>query len=225
MRPGKVHVLFLPALFLLWGCASKLGYPAKTVGIPTPVTLCSKFPQNGTIQNTMPFMARDIWNELYKKRFTDVMAGIPASDLQRRLNIQFSNNVGKSPRLFAPSSSEVFNIDVDYSKTKDDPKTYSGFDFTQYRDSIPTQYVLALTCEEWGLIAGQTDTTNGPYVSLTMQLIDKDTNMSLWRYHYQWMEPTAKDANELTHSDQFQHIVEKLIERAVNQYFQWLNFG
>jgi hypothetical protein len=224
MRSWKVLFLLLPAVLLLGGCASRIGYPAKTVGIPTPVTLFTKAAPNGSLVNTMSFMARDIWNELYKKHYEEILTRVSGIELRRQLDIGFSNNVAKATELFAPSSTEVFDIPVDYDKARDDKTAYSGFDFSSVKDTIPTQYVLALTLDEWGLIAAQRNDDNGPFVSMTMQLIDKETNMSAWKYHYKFQQQVSKESNDQTDPVRLQHILEKLIEHSVNQYFLWLSF-
>lgn len=224
MRKGKVIFLILITTVLLAGCATRLGYPARTVGIPTPVTLFAKIAPKATITKNLNYLARDIWSALYEKRFQDVLSKISLERLQRRLNVDFSRDAGKATDLFAPSSSEILDIGVDYGKTRSDPLAYSGFDFSQYKETIPTRYILALTIDEWGTIAAQRDLENGPYISLTMQLIDKETNESLWKYSYLFQQPIARDANELTKADALQDIYEHLITRAVDAYFMWLGF-
>ena len=222
MRRGKTVGLIVIALVALAGCASRLGYPGGTVGMPTPVTLFSKVPAQGTITKNMNYLARDLWSSLYEKKFQEVLNKIDPETLQRTLNINFAKRAARATALFAPSSTEVQNIGVDYGKTKSDPKTYSGFDFSQYKDTIPTQLILAFTIDEWGLIAAQRDTDNGPYVSLTMQLVDKDTNESLWKYSYLFQTPMAKDEDKLTRPAEFQDILEHLIAQGVDAYFKWL---
>jgi len=224
MRIGKIGLLLLGSVMALAGCASRLGYPAKTVGIPTPVTLFSHVAANTTLTINMPYMARDIWSSLYEKRFNDVLGGISRERLQRQLNIAFSRNVSKSTDLFAPSSTEVFDLGAESSVAKGDPPAYSGFDFSRIKDTIPTQYVLALTIDEWGHIAAQTDRDNGPFIALTMQLIDKDTNMAAWKYHYVFQQQVDKDANELTTTLHMLDIFEHQIPRSVDQYFNWLGW-
>jgi hypothetical protein len=216
--------LLVAAVLALSGCASKLGYPARTVGIPTPVTLYSHVASKPSLTIDMPFGARDIWSAMYKKKFEDVLANIPIDHLKRQLDIPFSANTVKAKDLFAPSSSEVLDIGADYSKAKTDPPAYSGFDFSQVKESIPTQYVLALTIDDWGLIAAQLDKDNGPFVAMTIQLIDKDTNMSSWKYQYQWRQQVDKDANELTKPEMLEDILNHIIKRAVDQYFMWLGW-
>jgi hypothetical protein len=224
MHKGKVLLLLSAAALLLAGCASRLGYPSRAVGIPTPVTLFSKIAPKASLNNTMLFGARDLWNLLYQKKFEEVLSQLAVDRLNRQLNVSFSNDAGKAHDLFTPSSSEVLDIGVDYAKSKADPPAYSGFDFSAVKDTIPTQYILALTIDEWGLLAAQNDKDNGPYIAMTIQLIDKDTNMSAWKYHYQFLSQVDKAANEITKPQMFTHILEKLIEQSVDQYFMWLGW-
>jgi hypothetical protein len=224
MRKGKVLLLVPVTVLLLAGCASRLGYPAKTIGIPTPVTLFSKVAIKPSLSVNMAYGAMDLWKALYQKKFEDVMGAIPSVMLHRTLDVRFSNNVAKAKDLFTPSSSEVLDIDVDYAKAKNDKSAYSGYDFSAVKDSIPTKYILALTIDEWGLLAAVRDTDNGPYVAMTLQLIDKDTNMSAWTYHYQWQQQVDKDANEITKPDMFADILVHVINRGVDQYFMWLGW-
>jgi len=225
MLKGKVIVPFLAALLLLAGCLTpRLGYPAKTVGIPTPVTLFSSIPEKGTITKNLDYFAKEAWSLLYEKKFENNLSQISTDRLRRSLNIRFAANASKATDLFILSSTEVLNTSITYSKTKNDPPSYSGFDFSQYKATIPTQYLLALTIDEWGIIAAKKNEENGPYVSLTMQLIDKETNASLWKYSYLFQEPVDKDANELTKVSALQDIFEHLIPRAVDAYFMWLGY-
>ena len=224
MRKVKVVCLVLISGLLLGGCASKLGYPAKTVGIPTPVTLFAQVAPKGTLTNTMNFGARDLWNLLYQKKFEEVLSNVTVEKLQRRLNVSFIRDADKSKDLFNTGSSEIMDMSVPYAKTKSDPREYSGFDFSQYKDTIPTQYILALSIDEWGLIAAQNNKDNGPYISLTIQLVDKETNNSLWRYNYVFLEQVDKDANELTGADHLEAIYDRLIPRSVDAFFMWLGY-
>ena len=222
MRKGKVIFLPLITALLLAGCATRLGYPARTVGIPTPVTLFSKIAPKASLTMNMPYGARDIWSALYGKKYQEVLDKISPEGLDRQLDVAFTNRVRKATNLFTPSSSEVQNIGVEYGKTKSDPPAYSGFDFSQYKETIPTQYILALTIDEWGLIAAQRNADNGPYISLTIQLIDKETNDSLWRYNYLFQQSVDKDANELSEANLLEPFYNRLIKQGVDAFFMWL---
>lgn len=224
MYKGKVISLLFIAALLFTGCASRIGYPAKTVGIPTPVTLFSSIPEKGTITKNLDYFSREAWSLLYQKKFENNLSQISTDRLLRSLNIRFAGNASKATDLFTLSSTEVLNTSITYSKTKNDPPSYSGFDFSQYKATIPTQYILALTIDEWGIIAAKKNEENGPYVSLTMQLIDKETNASLWKYSYLFQQPVNKDANELTKVSALQDIFEHIIPRAVDAYFMWLGY-
>ena len=224
MRRVKVVCLILISGLLLAGCASKLGYPVKTVGIPTPVTLFAQVAPKSVITNTMNFGASDLWNFLYKKKFEEVLSQVAVEKLQRRLNIAFLKDAAKSKDLFNTGSSEIMDMSLPYAKAKTDPPEYSGFDFSQYKDTILTQYILALSIDEWGLMAAQNDKDNGPYISLTIQLIDKETNNSLWRYNYVFMQQVDKDANELTTAAHLEDIYDRLIPRSVDAFFQWMGY-
>ena len=130
MSRGKIAYSVLAAVFLIAGCASRLGYPSRTVGIPTAVTLFSKIASSASLNITMPLGARDMWSMLYKKKFEDVLSAISREKLKRQLDIAFSRDAGKAKDLFAASSTEVSDISVDYSKVKADPPAYGGFDFS-----------------------------------------------------------------------------------------------
>ncbi|MGA2613588.1 MAG: hypothetical protein ABSG38_09055 [Spirochaetia bacterium] len=224
MRTVKNISLLLFAMVLLNGCATRLGYPAKTVGIPTPVTLFFKVAPKATINNTMAFGAVDMWSFLYKNKFEDILAKLTGEKERSVLNAVFSQDVDKAKNLFAPSSLEVQDIGVDYAKTKNDPPTYSGFDFSQYKDSITTPYILALTLDAWGLTFAQENKDSGPYVTLTMQLIDKETNASRWSYTYTFQLQQDKDASEITNPDRLDDMLCKLILNGTNLLFMWLGW-
>jgi len=223
MRSSKASLLFLVLIVALSGCASRIGYPAKTVGIPTPVTLFARIEQNATITKDLDYMSREAWSLFYEKRTQEVLAKISREALASQLKTSFSRNVEKASELFAPSSLDIRDIEVEYSKSKTDPAAYSGFDFASVRESVPTRYILALTIDEWGHIVAKQNEKNGPFIRLTMQLIDKDTNDSAWRYSYLFQQPVDKAANELTTPNLLEHIIVKLIERSVDQYFLWLS--
>ena len=223
MRSSKTGLLFLVLIAALSGCASRIGYPAKAVGIPTPVTLFARVEQNAAITKDLDYMSREAWSYLYEKRTQETLAKISREALASQLKTSFSRNVEKATELFAPSSSDVRDIEVEYSKSKTDPASYSGFDFSSVKDTISTRYILALTIDEWGHIVAKSNEKNGPFVRLTMQLIDKDTNESAWRYSYLFQQPVDKAANELTTPALLEHIIVKLIERSVDQYFLWLS--
>ena len=224
MRAGKIGLLLLSGVMALAGCASRLGYPAKTVGIPTPVTLFSHIAANTTLKVTMPYLARDMWSALYEKRFNDVLGGVSRERLLRQLNLAFSRDVGKSTDLFTPSSAEVTDLGAELWIAKSDPPGYSGFNFSAIKDTIPTQYVLALTIDEWGHIAAQADRDTGPFIALTIQLVDKDTNLAAWKYHYVFQQQVDKAANELTTTPHMLDLFEHLIPQSVDQYFNWLGW-
>jgi hypothetical protein len=222
MRFRKVGFLCLGAVITLAGCASRLGYPAKTIGIPTPVTLVSHVASKGTLFINLPYMARDMWSSLYQKRSQNILDNVSNEKLQRQLSIVYSKNVGKSTDLFTVSSSEVIDTGSDYQKAKTDPPAYSGFDFASLKDSIPTQYVLVLSIDEWGRVVAQNNSDNGVSISLRMQLVDKDTNMAVWSYHYDFRQQVNKDAYELITVSPFEDLLTGLTKLSVDQLFNWL---
>jgi hypothetical protein len=223
MRILKNAFVLSLAAAALAGCASRLGYPAKQVGIPTPVTLFSQIPPKAVIRNTMAWGAVEMWNALYQKKFEDILGKISGVNQRAMLNMVFSADVDKAKTLFAPSSLIPQDIGVPYAKTKNDPPNYCGYDFTQYKDSITTPYVLALTIDDYGLIAAQENKDNGPFVQLSMQLINKDTNASLWKYTYVFQMQQDKDASEITNPDKLEHMFNKLITNGTNAFFMWLS--
>jgi len=206
----------------LAGCLSRLGYPAKEVGTPTPVTLFTQVAPKAVIRNTMNWGATEIWNALYQDKFEKILAKVSGADQLAQLNRIFSDDVDKAKTLFAPNSLDIQNIGVPYAKANTDPPNYCGFDFTQYKDSITTPYILALTIDDYGLIAAELDKDNGPFVQLSMQLINKDTNASLWKYTYVFQMQQDKDASEITNPDRLEHMWNTLITNGTNAFFMWL---
>jgi hypothetical protein len=223
MQKMKFVSLVLCAAVLLAGCASKLGYPSKSVGIPTPVTLFSRVAKP-SIKNTMGYLARDIWETLYKKKFEDVLAKMSGEREHAQLNASFLMDIAKAQDLFAPGVMAVQEIGVDYTKAQDDKSAFSGYDFGQYKDTIPTPYILALTIDEWGLYAASQNTDNGPFISMTMQLIDKETNATIWKYNYLFKKQVDKDADELSRPDKMDDMITTLIKDGTNAFFMWLGW-
>lgn len=223
MRKVKVISLALCAAVLLGGCASKLGYPSRAVGIPTPVTLFSKVPKP-SIKNTMGFLGRDIWDTLYKKKFEDVLAKITGERERAQLNASFLMDVDKAKDLFAPAVMAIQEVGVEYSKAQDDKSSFSGYDFSQYKDTISTPYILALTLDEWGYYAAARNEDNGTFISMTMQLIDKETNATIWKYNYLFKKQVDKDADELARPDKMDDMITKLIREGTDAFFMWLGW-
>jgi hypothetical protein len=122
---------------------------------------------------------------------------------------------------------EVFSGGLDYSKNIDDPADFSGYDFSKYVNDIPTKYILALTVDEWGYVVTKDKSTTGPYMVFTIQLIDRDTSLSLWRFSNLYQKPMdiplgATEPGDITLTD-IEETMQKIIPKAVNDFFTWLN--
>ncbi len=225
MTNAKSLSLFIVTALFLTGCLSpRLGYPVKTVEVPTPVTLFSTIAAKPEIYKmNMDFLSREAWGILYDKKFQEILDKVSVQKLQYQVNEIFQDRAEKASDLFALSSREVLNTDIQFSKTKEDPPEYSGFDFSASRDSIPTKYILALTIDDWGYSPSRKIELNGPFMVITIQLIDKETNASLWRYSLRHQENISQEAYELTQASYFEEAYQKMITNAVSRYFQWLN--
>ncbi len=139
-----------------------------------------------------------------------MLVAIPVPSLKRQLSELFMKDVNASEDLFLIDSIHILNADVPYLKTKDDPKDYSGYDFSKYKDAIPGKYILAMTIEEWGYVAAMQRWNDGPFMSFAIRLIDKDTNQSVWEYKktaFQIIESALMEINHVS-------IMEKDIEEA-----------
>ena len=193
-----VSLLFVTAV-LVAGCLSpRLGYPVKTVGAPASVALFSSMEPKASIRKDQDYVSGEIWNMLYESDLEEVLGRISVETLQRTLDIAFAENARKATDLFAPRLSDVL-------KTRDDPP-----------------YMLALTIDEWGLIAAKEDEENGPYILLTMQLIDRETNSSIWKYSRLFQQPVDRDADAPRRPEMLEDAYAHLITRAVDAYFMWL---
>jgi hypothetical protein len=205
---GKQKVVFLlfVAALLLVGCLSpRLGYPVKTIGAPAPVALFSRIERKASIRKDQDYVSGEIWHMLNERDLEEVLGRISVEKLQRRLDIAFAENAGKAADLFTIGSSEVLDAGITSARAGDDPP-----------------YGLVLAIDEWGLMAAKEDSENGPYILLTMQLIDRETNASLWKYSRLFQQPVDKDANTLRGPAMLEDIYENLIARAVGAFFMWL---
>ncbi|MBN2532400.1 MAG: hypothetical protein JXB88_05885 [Spirochaetales bacterium] len=217
------YVGFLLLITLFSGCAtSRLGYPVESVEIPTTVTLFSTIAKNSTLNNNLDIASRELFKLLYKKKYEKMMAQVSLGSLQNRLNNLFLEYAQKTTKLFTLDSEYVYNWDIEGSKIKDDKKALYSYNFSMYKDQIPSKYILALTIDEWGYAVEKSYEEDGPYISITIQLIDKDTNESLWGYNSMFHESTGKEGHGVINLEDIEEIYEKLIKKAVKRYFSRL---
>jgi hypothetical protein len=219
----SVLVLFTSACMT----APRLGFPVKSLDSPVPVTLFTAISPKGLLVKKMDLFGRETWRLLYDQRYLTILSQINLGGrFNKNMDDLFIKKTLETRDLFKLEKKEVFNGGLEYSKTPDDPVNYSGFDFSRYVNDIPTKYILALSIDEWGYIATQDKTTTGPYIILTIQLIDKDTSMSLWRYSNQYQKPVedplgATEPGDITQA-QIEDVLQKLVPKAMDDYFNWL---
>ena len=168
--------------------------------------LFSRIEPKASIRKDQDYVSGEIWTALHERDFKEVIGRISVENLQRRLDTAFVGNAGRAADLFSTRSSEVLHTGITSAGTRDDPP-----------------YGLVLAIDEWGLMAAKEDREDGPYILLTMQLIDRATNASLWKYSQLFQEPVDKDAGTVMRADLLEDVYKRLIVRAVDQYFVWLN--
>jgi hypothetical protein len=223
MRIVKYLSLFI-LIVLFSGCATpRLGYPVKTVEIPTRVTLFSTIAKDGILNNNMSIMSRDLFNGIYRKKYEEMLREMPLGTFQSQLDDLFLTYALKASDLFSISPVHVYNWDIDGHKPKDDKKALYNHSFHMYKDQIESEYVLALTIDEWGYNVEQSTEEDGPFMSITIQLYNKETNESLWGYNSLFHESTGKEGHSVITYEDIKSVYETLIERAVRRYFSRLS--
>jgi hypothetical protein len=218
------YLCFFILIALFSGCATpRLGYPVKSVEIPTSVTLFSTIAKDGVLNNNMSLMSKDLFNALYLKKYEEMLREMPLGRFQGQLNDLFLGNVLKASDLFSLSPAVVNNWDIDGNKPENDKKALYSHSFHRYKDQIQTDYILALTIDEWGYNVEQDKEEDGPFMSITIQLYNKETNESLWGYNSLFHESTEKEGHGVITSGDIEKIYETLMEKAVRKFFKRLS--
>jgi hypothetical protein len=217
------YISFLFILLLAAGCTtSRLGYPVESVEMPAGVTLFSTITGTGVLDNQMPLISRDLFNALYKRKYEEMIDQVPVSRLQSRLNDLFLEKTMKATSLFSPSPVHVYNWNIKGDIPVDDKKALSSYNFSVHKDQIPSPYVLALTIDEWGYIVETDMEEDGPYLSITIQLIRTETNERVWGYNSQFQQSTGEKGHGTVNLEDIEKIYLDLIDDAVSKYFKRL---
>ncbi|MBN1699639.1 MAG: hypothetical protein JW881_19125 [Spirochaetales bacterium] len=223
----KISAVLLACVIItfLWGCMTpRLGYPAATIGIPTDITLFSTIVQKeGKLKLDMDIVSKGLFQGIYKAKYEKMLDDISPYQLQRVCNDVFLENALSSEEIFSIDDIYVYNWDIEYSKLKESPDTYSGYDFSPYREKIETPYILSITIDEWGYIVSQDYEKDGPYISITIQLIDRDSGITRWSHNAYYHESTKQESHNLVTLEMVDGIYEKLIAEAVTKFFKQLN--
>jgi hypothetical protein len=147
---------------------------------------------------------------------------VPIGSLQTQLNDAFQGQAFKS-ELFIPTPVYVYNWNIQGYKPEDDKKALHSYSFNRYKDQILTKYVLALTIDEWGYIAVDDKEKDGPFISITIQLINKENDEQLWGYNSRFQQSTGKEGHGVINLEDIEKIYKTLIEKAVKKFFNRLN--
>jgi hypothetical protein len=220
----KISACIIIIILLISGCASGpgLGYPAGEVDVPTRVTLFSTIAKQGRIVRQVDIGSAEIWNSLYKERFEDLLAVMRLDELQDIMDAKFLEAVSGKAKLFELEPVEVFNWDVPYAASFD-TKEHSGFDFSNYKDGIPAPYILALFIEDWGYTVNRDKEKDGPFISMTIRLIEKETGRGVWKYSKTYQERIVDPLGDVNYGSikakQIDAVYRLLIQKAVKQIF------
>ena len=179
----KFMAVFVSGL-LVFGCMTgpRLGFPVKSYNLPVPVTLFSSIYAKGLLVKDMDIFSKESWRLSWDKKYLDMLSKVNVYRLNDEMDTIFLRKALEIKDLFIIEKKQVFHAGIEYSKNPDDPENYSGYDFSRFVDDIPTKYILALTVNEWGYTATRAPQNTGPYMVFTLQLIDKDTSLSVWQF-------------------------------------------
>ena len=224
-----IQSLFL-AFIIFTGCTTgpRLGFPLHTVGIPVAVTLFSTITRQGKIDKKLDWGSAEIWGMMYKEKFEGMLGrvSLDIDALQGILNDLFLKKATEAKDLFVLNPAQVFNWDIQYSASMDDGSNNSGFDFSLHKDLCASKYILALTIDEWGYVVKRVKDDDGPYISVSIRLIDCETGASLWKYTKTYQQAISNSLEHVNYGSITAEEIEKtyqgLIYQAVNQFFSRL---
>ena len=200
-----------------------LGFPVQNLETPVEVTLFSSMVKKGTVNVQLGALASEPWKWIYEAKYVDMLSKVPIDFYQIKINQFFLDEARKSNDYFILNPNEVLKIPVVYSKKPDDPKDFSGYDFSQFKTDIKSRYVLALTVDDWGYLVQPRKEDSGPYMIFALRLIEKDTNHSVWEHKEMFRLPILSilrdtDAGSIDQG-QIEDVYEKLLPKAVDKYF------
>jgi hypothetical protein len=205
-------VLIIIVLFIS-GCMSpRLGYPVKTVEIPTPVIISATIAETGTIKTEIGFMADGIfmwsYGDYYKEQFSKIDTATLASVIKDR----FTAKVLSLPDLFA--------VDPSVREKKPVEQSIVASESTD----IASKYSLIFSVDEWGYWATQGAEREGPYVKVSIQLFDKETQATIWKYKSEAIEQVNLVTDRGDQTAAFlEKTYEKLILEQLDRYFKLLS--
>jgi hypothetical protein len=208
----------------IFSCLSpRLGFPVKEIETPVEVSLFSTIAKRGTVNISMDKISGELWKVLYQGKFQEMLDKISTDFYQIKINEAFLDEARITNELFILNPDDVLNLKIEYGKKPDDLKDYSGFDFSVDKSSLHASYVLALTVDEWGYLVNTKKEEAGPYMKFAMQLIDKETNKSLWEYRETFRIPIISSLRDtgfgIIKQADIEEMFNKIIPKAVKQFF------
>lgn len=210
-------------LFFLSSCVSNhLNYPIVKVDVPTDISVFVAMTSDFNLDNKRNIGTKEMFDFLRKDAMQKMLENLDVSIFRKALAEKVISEVKKSPKLFNLIQESPLDLDVQYGRSGEDAEGYSGYNFQYQADQIPTKYVLAINIQDWGYRASDVENGEGPYVVLNCQLVDRDTNESLWEYNYTQLEPFVKDRIVKTSTSELRGIFKDLTERGVHFMFQAL---
>ncbi|MBN2354140.1 MAG: hypothetical protein JXD23_16345 [Spirochaetales bacterium] len=226
--PGCKYLVIFVSVLLIFACTTgpRLGFPVKSFTTPVPVTLFSSINVKGQLTKDMDIFGRESWRMFYDKKYLEMLSKVNVPALGAQMDELFLIKSKEIEDLFTIKENQVFHGVMEYSKNQDDPENYSGYDFSRLIDNIPTKYILALTVNEWGYLATKDPRYTGPYMDFTIQLIDKETSLSMWQFSKRYWKQIIvslgyEEPIQVQLSD-IDYTMTKIIPRALNDIFAWL---
>jgi hypothetical protein len=221
-------IVFVLFAILLTGCmSSRMGYPVKTVEIPTPVTLFCSIEKKAIFNWKIDPLSREAWKLFYGKKYEDIFAAINIAGLQDALSQTFREKASEMTDLFIVDPAPVSQVGLVEPETKADSGETARphVNLDAYADSVATRYILILYIDQWGYTVTVTNKFDeeGPFISAGMQLYDKETGETVWKYKslHQHHNTSIPDRSDIR-TEGFQKIIEELVNEAVNRYFSGL---
>jgi hypothetical protein len=227
MRVG-ISLAVISCALLISTCASGpgLGFPAASAGIPVRVTLCSTIAKQGVIDYDLDIPSEELWKLLYGEKYEKMLAGIRLDELQTLLDLAFLERASESTKVFIPDPHQVFHGDVPPAAPADDSADHSQLQPDGHGDIVSPQYILALSIDQWGFVVSRDKQKEGPYLTIVLRLVEKDTGKNIWAFSKTYVEQITEELSDVNYgsitSEEIEKVYKLIIPKAIDRIFSQL---
>lgn len=228
MKSLRIVFAFILSIGLFSCMTPRLGFPSETLETPVHVSLYCAMPEKGVLDvSQLDYQGQMFWDLLSKDKWEKMINDISGIPLKARLADRFMRAVNASEGLFIIDSIHLMHKGIQYNKSENDPKEYSGFDFSPVKDTVDGKYILAISIDDWGYNVSMIKNKDGPYMVFAIRLIDKNTNNSLWEYREKAFQVIKSGHREINHTSINENdiidVYTNMIDRTVDNFFSRLN--